>query len=119
MRDFRKIKVWQKAHQFTLSVYRSTEVFPTTERYGLVAQLRRAALSVGAHIAEGCGRSGDADFARFLIIAFGSASESEYPLLVALDLGYLKETAHARLQRDIDEIKRMLSSFIKKLRAER
>ena len=86
MQDFRDLKVWAKAHMATLATYRLTETFPTTERYGLTQQMRRAAASIAANIAEGCGRGSDADFSRFLQMAFGSASELEYFLLVARDL---------------------------------
>lgn len=78
MQNFRDLKVWGKAHAATLLIYRATDGFPSTERYGLTSQMRRAAASIPANIAEGCGRASDADFARFLQIAFGSASELEY-----------------------------------------
>ena len=83
MRDFRELKVWQKAHRFVLDLYRHTQGFPAEERFGLTVQLRRAAVSVASNIAEGCGREGERDFARFLSIAGGSASEVEYQLLLA------------------------------------
>ena len=83
MKDFRKQKVWGKAHDLALKVYRVTEAFPKTELFGLTSQIRRAGVSIPANIAEGCGRDTDADFARFLQIAMGSASELEYHLLLA------------------------------------
>jgi four helix bundle protein len=88
MQDFRNLEVWKWAHGLTLRTYRITEVFPKTEIFGLVSQLRRAAASIGANLAEGCGRT-QAEFARFVQIALGSASEVEYPLLLAHDLGFL------------------------------
>lgn len=91
MKDFRDLVVWQKAHDVALRVYQFTRPFPTEERYGLTAQLRRSASSIGANIAEGCGRGSDADFRRFLHIAMGSASELEYHLLLSRDLHYLGE----------------------------
>ena len=75
MKDFRELKVWQKAHQLTLAVYRVTAAFPREELYGVTSQLRHACSSIAANLAEGCGRSGDAEFARFCSIAMGSASE--------------------------------------------
>ena len=118
MQDFRKLKVWQKAHAATLAVYGATENFPTTERYGLTSQMRRAASSVAAYIAEGCGRSSDADFARFLHHSMGSASELEYFLLLAADLKHLKRAVQQRLTTDTQELKRMLAALIAKLKAD-
>ena len=86
MRDFRDIKAWQKGHRLALAVYQATKRFPTEERYGLKSQARRAAASIPTNIAEGCGRDSEAEFARFLRIAAGSASELEYLLLLARDL---------------------------------
>jgi len=83
MKDFRELKVWEKAHQLTLEVYKATTIFPKDELYGLTSQIRRACASIPANIAEGCGRRGDAEFARFLGIAMGSASELDYHLLLA------------------------------------
>ena len=83
VKDFRELKVWQKAHQLTLTVYQLTAAFPREELYGLTSQLRRSCSSIPANLAEGCGRNGDAEFARFCSIAMGSASEVEYHLLLA------------------------------------
>jgi four helix bundle protein len=80
MRDFHDLNVWQRAHEVTLEVYRATADFPREEQFGLTAQVRRSAQSVAANFAEGCGRDGDAEFSRFLHIAMGSASETEYLL---------------------------------------
>jgi four helix bundle protein len=78
MKDFRQLKVWERSHHLTLKVYVHTRNFPKDELYGLTAQMRRAAASIGANIAEGCGRRGDAELGRFLQIAMGSACELEY-----------------------------------------
>jgi len=118
MRDFRDLKVWAKAHQLTLSIYRLTTRFPREEQYGITSQLRRACVSTSSNIAEGCGRSTDRDFARFLSIAGGSASETEYLLIVSKDLGYYGEEEYDRLSKDVNEVKRMLNSFTQKLRAD-
>jgi four helix bundle protein len=115
MRDFKELKVWQKAHHLVLDVYRQSRDFPSDERFGLTAQLRRSATSVPSNIAEGCGREGERDFARFLSIAAGSASEAEYQLMLARDLGYLQQDAHRQLDDQVNEVKRMLNSFLQKL----
>jgi len=77
MKDFRELKVWEKAHQLTLSVYQVTRNYPKEETYGLTSQIRRASASIPANIAEGCGKAGDADLARYMQIAMGSSSELE------------------------------------------
>jgi|SRR5579864_4154096 len=87
MKDFRDLKVWEKAHQLTLAIYRLTATFPREERFGLTSQVRRCSASIGANIAEGCGKRGNAEFQRFLQIASGSASELDYHLLLSHDLG--------------------------------
>jgi len=117
MCDFRDLAVWQKAHQLVLDIYRATRAFPTEERYGLTGQLRRSAASVPANIAEGCGRDGERELARFLSIAAGSASETEYHLLLALDLEYLPRATHEDLHARINEVKKMLGAFHRKLTA--
>jgi len=119
MRDFRELKVWQKAHRLTLGVYKSTAGFPKDELYGLTSQVRRCGASIGANIAEGCGRGGETDFARFLQIAMGSACELEYHLLLARDLGYLPNEEHDPLNAEVVEVKRMLTGFIQTLKADR
>ncbi len=117
MKDFKDLKVWQKAHELTLAVYKASVSFPRDEMYGLTSQMRRASASIPANIAEGCGRSGDAELCRFLQIAMGSASELEYHLLLARDLNMLCITAYEPLATETTEIKRMLASFIVKLRS--
>ena len=119
MRDFRELKVWEKAHFLALSAYKATKRFPRDELFGLTSQIRRSCVSIGANIAEGCGRRGDAELARFLQIAMGSASELEYHLLLACDLGFLKTAEYEALAREVTEVKRMLCSFIQKLKADR
>jgi four helix bundle protein len=119
MKDFKELKVWQKAHALTLDVYRVTVAFPKEEQYALTSQIRRASASISANIAEGCGRNGDAEFGRFLYIAFGSASELESHLLLARDLKFMSAADHQRLNDGVIEVKRMLSSLILKLKADR
>jgi four helix bundle protein len=116
MGDFRKLQVWQRAHRLTLDVYRATGVFPKEEQFGLTSQLRRASASIGANIAEGCGRNSDAELARFLAIGVGSSSELEYHLLLARDLGYLEEGAYDYLATEAEGVSKMLATFIDRLR---
>ena len=116
MRDFRTLVVWEKAHRLTLSIYKATKNFPGNEMYGLISQMRRASVSIPTNIAEGCGRDGDNELARYLQIAMGSASELEYHLLLAKDLGFLNESIYAQLHDNVTEVKRMLATFIQKLR---
>ena len=117
MRDFRNLKVWKKSHQMTLAVYKITTGFPKDELFELTSQIRRSSVSISANIAEGCGRDGEAELARFLYIAMGSASELEYHLLLSYDLDFLTEPEHDRLAKEVTEVKRMLTSFIQKLKA--
>ena len=119
MRDFRTLKVWEKAHQLALAVYKATQTFPKSETYGLTSQIRRAGASIPANIAEGCGRDTEAELARFMHIAQGSASELEYHLLLAHDLSFLQEPIYQDLHGKVTEIKRMLTAFTKKLKADR
>jgi len=118
MQDFRSLKVWDKAHLLTLDVYKSTRAFPREELYGLTSQLRRAASSIPANIAEGCGRNSGPELRRFLEIAMGSASEVEYHLLLARDLQLLPSDQHETLHEATCEVKRMLAAFIKTLKTE-
>lgn len=119
MKDFHELKVWQKAHQLTLAVYQITATFPREELYGLTSQLRRCSASIPANLAEGCGRNGDAEFARFCWIAMGSASELEYHLLLAKDLKLIKPKDHAELSPRATEVKRMLTALLQRLNADR
>jgi four helix bundle protein len=119
MKDFRELKVWEKSHHLALAVYRATVRFPKDELYGLTSQIRRSCASIPANIAEGCGRDGDAELARFLQIAMGSASELEYHLLLSHDLRLLNPTEYKQLAQETTEVKRMLTSFIQTIRASR
>jgi four helix bundle protein len=111
MRDFHGLIVWQKAHALTVKVYQLTKRFPDDERFGLTSQVRRSAASIGANLAEGCGRGGEQEFARFVQIAMGSASEVKYHLLLAKDLGFLAQVDFTSLTESVQEIKRMLASL--------
>ena len=119
MKDFHELQVWQKAHQLTLAIYRVTVPFPREELFGLTSQLRRSCSSIPANLAEGCGRTGDAEFSRFCSIAMGSASELEYHLLLARDLNLIKPKDYADLAQRTIELKKMLTALIQKLNADR
>lgn len=119
MKDFRDLTVWQCAHQITLTVYRCTRDFPREETYGIVSQLRRCSASVAANVAEGCGRSGNAEFGRFLTMAMGSASELEYVLLLAHDLKYLTPEQHAQVAQEVLTMRRMLNRLLSKVQGDR
>src|SRR5882724_4007760 len=116
MQNLSQLSVWQKRHKLTLSIYNITRTFPREERFGLTSQLRRAASSIGANIAEGCGRNTRIEFRRFLDLAMGSASEVEYFLLLAFDLGLITAVSYGPAEKGITEIKRMLAGFIETLR---
>ncbi len=116
MKDFRSLQVWEKAHTLALDIYKNTASFPKEELYGLTSQIRRASVSIPSNIAEGCGRDGDAELKRFLLISMGSASEVEYQLLLARDLSFLKPDVYEQLNLQVVEIKRMLASFVKTLK---
>jgi len=116
MKDFRELKVWEKAHQLTLEIYQMTTGFPKEEQYGITSQIRRATTSIGLNIAEGCGRGSDADFKRFLYIALGSATETEYCLQLALDLHYIPNDVYLVMNDQINEMKKMLYAFTEKLK---
>ncbi len=113
MRDYRNLIAWKKAHKLTLTVYRLTRDFPRDERFGLSIQLRRASASIATNIAEGAGRTTNADFARFLAIAAGSASEVQYQLELAQDLGYTSSLAEQAYELS-HEVKRLLHGLISK-----
>jgi len=115
MEDFKKLKVWSKAHELTLCIYQRTRSFPKDEMYGLTSQIRRASASIGANIAEGCGRRSDPEMRRFIQIARGSASELEYHLLLANDLHFLAVDEFATMELKILEIQRMLAALAQRL----
>lgn len=115
MKDFRNLLVWEKSHKITLLIYKVTNSYPDEELYGLVSQMRRSASSIPMNIAEGCGRNTQPQFARFLNIAFGSASDLEYQILLSKDLGLTDKNMSKQLISNITEIKRMLSSLLKKV----
>jgi four helix bundle protein len=119
MQDYRKLRVWQQAHDVVLTVYAATGKFPVTESFGLTAQMRRSASSVPANIAEGCGRSSRADFARFLVIAQGSITELRYHIQLASDLGLLARPSAMDLGCRVEQVGKMLTSLVQSVREQR
>jgi four helix bundle protein len=119
MKDFRTLSVWQKAHDLTVLIYKQTVSFPREELFGLTSQIRRASSSIGANIAEGCGRNSDADLSRFLHIAFGSANELDCHLMLARDLELIEKTKYEILNERLFEVKKMLGSLIRKINSDR
>jgi four helix bundle protein len=115
MQDFKQLNVWQKSHALVLRIYMATSTFPDYERYGIISQMRRAAASVPANIAEGCARGGQPELRQFLFLSAGSASELEYFLLLARDLRFLTEKQHEALYASVHEIRRMLTGLIQRV----
>ena len=116
MGGYRKLQVWERSHRLTLEVYGATSSFPKDELFGLTSQIRRSAASIPANIVEGSGRNGDAELARFMTIAMGSANELDYHLLLARDLGYLSPSPLRPLSVETQSVARMLATFITRLR---
>lgn len=116
MRDFRDLIVWRKAHELTLDMYRVTAKFPLDERYGLTSQLRRSSASIAANLAEGCGRDSHREFAKFVKISSGSASETHYHLILACDLGLLDAATFEDLENRLTEVRRILTTLIVRYR---
>ena len=106
-----RIVAWQKAHQFTLLVYKVTQSFPDNEHYGLVSQFRRAAVSIGANIAEGYKKLGKADKLRFLNISEGSLAECENYIVLSRDLGFVGEEDYLLLHNSAEEVGRLLTAY--------
>ncbi|MGB8887703.1 MAG: four helix bundle protein [Candidatus Korobacteraceae bacterium] len=114
MQNFRNLAVWTKAHSITLEIYRLTDGFPRSEMFGLSSQIRRAAASMATNLAEGCGRT-QPEFGRFLQIAFGSACEVEYQLLLARDLRFIDSQTYEDVSANVVEVKRMLNCLLKRI----
>jgi|SRR5882757_7019753 len=112
MRNYRDLQVWKKAHDLTLELYRVSQRFPREEIYGITGQLRRATVSIGASLAEGCGRRTSTELARFVRIALGSASELDYHLLLSRDLGFMSSDDFTSSTAKLTEVRKMLTSFL-------
>ena len=117
MQDFTKLIVWQKAHNLTINVYKLTYSMPSEEKFGLISQIRRSCISIESNLAEGCGRDGDKELARFVDISMGSSFELRCQLLIARDLGYVNPKQYELFESKILEVNRMLGGLLKKLRA--
>jgi len=115
MKDFREMQVWNKGHKLALEIYKLTAGFPREEVFGLSSQIRRAAVSIPTNIAEGCGRGNPKELKQFLKISMGSASEVEYQILLSYELCYMDRKKYDSLKSDIQEVKKMLSSYIVKI----
>jgi four helix bundle protein len=115
VRNYRDLEVWEKSHKLTMQLYRKSRNFPREEFYGLTSQMRRSAMSIGANLAEGCGRQTTAGLARFVRISMGSASELDYHLLLAKDFGYLELADHRELSNELTRIRKMLASLLSTL----
>jgi four helix bundle protein len=115
MQRFTDLAVWRRSHELALAVYKQTKPFPAEERFGLTSQLRRAAISVSANIAEGSKRRSAPDYVRFLNIAEGSAAETEALLMLARDLEFLPVACASELLEEVDHVSRMLSSLRSKV----
>lgn len=116
MQDFRRLTVWKAARAYRIAIYQASEAFPYHERFNLTAQIRSSASSIGWNIAEGCGRGSDADFARFIHHALGSANENHDQLIQALDLAYLRPRQFTALEGQVLSIGRQLSALMKRRR---
>ena len=116
MRDRHNLVVSQRARELAITVYKITATFPADERFGLAAQMRRSAVSVGSNIAEGAARHGDREFLRFVHIAYASASELSFQLTLASDLGFVTEPDCGSAASAIDQVQRMLNGLSKRLR---
>ena len=111
VRHYRDLRVWQEAHQFTLNLYRLTQRFPREELYGLTSQIRRASSSIAANLAKGCGRRSEREMLRFVQIAIGSASELDYHLLLARDIGFLNSDQYHALHSALDRVRKRLNAL--------
>jgi four helix bundle protein len=118
MQNYKDLFVWKKSHQLVLSVYKVSRVFPKEELYNLTSQIRRAALSTPTNISEGCGKFTQLDFAKYLQNALGSTQEVEYLNFLSFELEYISKEEYQKLDQDINEVKAMLISLIKKIRQE-
>ncbi|MFY9242309.1 MAG: four helix bundle protein [Polaribacter sp.] len=111
MHRYKDLKFWQLSRAFCKEIYEVTNLFPETEKFGLVSQLRRASVSVASNIAEGASRSSNKDFNRFLVISLGSCYEIETQLLLSFDLGFINENVLERLNNSLHQIIKMMSKF--------
>ena len=112
MRNYRELEVWEKAHRLTVELYKLSRAFPKEELYGLTSQLLRAAVSIGANLAEGCGRRTQSELARFVRIAMGSASELDYHLLLCRDFEFITVAEYERHSKELVRVRKMLFGLL-------
>jgi four helix bundle protein len=116
MQNYKDLIVWKKAHALVLYVYKLTIDYPKVEQFNLTSQLRRAATSIPTNLAEGCGKYTQSDLANYLQTALGSSNEVEYLALLSYELGYMKDDSFKNMASQVNEVKAMLISLIKKIR---
>ena len=115
LKSYKELDVWKKAYQFCLDIYRVTKLFPDEERYGLISQMRRAAVSIPCNFAEGYGRKTKKEYIQFLYVAYGSACELETQTMLVKDLGYINSEVLISLKQNFKDVERMLKALIKSL----
>ena len=115
MQNYRDLEVWNRSHELTLDLYRDTATFPSAEKFGSTSQIRRCSASIGANIAEGCGRKSNGEMQRFLEIASGSASELDYHILLARDLGFLPAARYEEVVSALEILRRKLTALINRV----
>ncbi|MBC8488398.1 MAG: four helix bundle protein [Bacteroidetes bacterium] len=115
MHNFKELKIWQKSRVLTKKIYLLIKDYPEEEKFGLVSQIRRSAISIPSNIAEGSGRNSDRDFRRFLNIALSSAFELETQIILSFDLDYLLEIDYLKISEEIQEVQKMIFGFRKSL----
>lgn len=116
MKNFKELLIWQRSHQLVLEIYLVTKSFPKEELFGLTSQMRRSSASIPTNIAEGCGRNSDAEMSRFLVISQGSAAELEYQIILSKDLSYISLETFNKLSLELTEIRKMINTFMQKIR---
>ena len=117
MLNFKELSIWQRSHQLTIEIYKATQQFPKEEIFGLTSQIRRAVSSIPTNIAEGCGRRTNAELINFLNIASGSASEVEYEILLAREVGYISAEQCDAWTKELGEIRSMIAAYMKRLKS--
>lgn len=114
MHNYKQLDVWDRGIELAAFIYEATKDFPKEEKFGIISQMRRSAVSISSNIAEGAGRNSDKEFRQFLNISFGSCSELETQLIISLKLGYLTEKESENLLSELTEIQKMVFTLIKK-----
>ena len=117
MLPYKQLIVWQKSFALAVKIYKNTEGFPSSEKFGLQSQMRRAVISISSNIAEGSKRGTTKDYLSFLRISYGSGAELETQLLLSKELGYIQEKPFIILEKDLEEIQKMLNTMIQKMTA--